>query len=417
MQSSRPSKKPTSRQMKPLPPAMALKLRSLLASGDIAAIELGFTLLESLEAPKNDWDSVFSDQTLRKIVTSWDPEVWGSVASRVSQRAPIIRRFARACASLFQKLSLQKQKKFLESLSGLDGPEACLLEKCFAAFTGPDTHHGVGYLQLARLKSLSDTSATIIATAQCGLSLPSISVLTEKGARSLRGREGFLSLGGLKALPDVVAEGVSGHRGWLDLRGVKSLSEKAAVSLLKTRGMLALEDVALSSRQAELLSDCKCRVLWFEPYMQGRSRTKERLQKSLAFMHRDGFRGKKNSFDTSASLAHYHRVGFEAPSLSIPEARALLTCPGFLSIDVWRLTDAVVEVLATHEGGLGIKCPYLSDSTAATLARTTGPLVTDLHGGRNSRAQVLSRSAARKLARHHDYVALGRERNLLRSMH
>lgn len=417
MQSSRPSKKPTSRQMKSLPPAMALKLRSLLASGDIAAIELGFTLLDSLEAPKNAWESVFSDQTLRKIVKSWDPEVWRSIASRVSQRGSIIRRFARACASLFQKLSGQKQKRFLESLSELDGPEACLLEKCFAAFTGPDTRYGVGYLKLDRLKSLSDTSANIIAKAQCGLSLSSISALTETVARSLCGHEGFLGLGGLKALPDVVAEGISDHRGWLDLRGVKSLSEKAAVSLLKTKGMLALEDVDLSSRQAELLSDCKCRVLWFEPYVLGRSRTKERLQKSLAFMHSDGFRGKKNSFDTSASLAHYHRVGYEAPSLSIQEARALLTCPGFLSIDVWRLTDAVVEVLATHGGGLGIKCPYLSDSAAANLARTTGPLVTYLHGGRNSRAQVLSRSAARKLARHHDYVALGRERNLLRSMH
>lgn len=419
MQSSQPSKKPASRQMKSLPPAMALKLRSLLASGDIAAIELGFTLLESLEAPTNAWESVFSDQTLRKIVTSWDPEVWRSIASRVSQRGSIIRRFTRAGASLFQKLSGQKQKRFLESLSELDGPEACLLEKCFAAFTGPDTRYGVGYLNLDRLKSLSDTSANIIAKAQCGLSLSSLSALTETGARSLRGHEGFLGLGGLKALPDVVAEAVSGHRGWLDFRGVQSLSEKAAVSLLKTRGMLALEDVALSERQAELLSDCKCRVRWFEPDMLDRNRTREkqRLQESLAFMHRDGFRGKNNSFDTSASLAHYHRVGYVAPSLSIAAARALLTCPGFLSIDVRRLTDAVVEVLATHEGGLGITCPYLSDSAAANLARTSGPLVTNLNGGRNSRAQVLSRSAAKKLARHHDYVALGRERDLLRSMH
>jgi len=204
---------------------MALKLRSLLASGDIAAIELGFTLLESLEAPTNAWESVFSDQTLRKIVTSWDPEVWRSIASRVTQRGSIIRRFTRAGASLFQKPSGQKQKRFLESLSELDGPEACLLEKCFAAFTGPDTRYGVGYLNLDRLKSLSDTSANIIAKAQCGLSLSSLSALTETGARSLRGHEGFLGIGGLKALPDVVAEGVSGHRGWLDFRGVQSRSD------------------------------------------------------------------------------------------------------------------------------------------------------------------------------------------------
>jgi hypothetical protein len=417
MQSSRTSRKPTSRQKEAIPAALALKVRSLLTSGDTAAIDLGVTLLESLEAPKRAWDKVFSDQTLRKIVNSWDAEIWRRIASSVSQRPPIIRRLARVCKSLFPKLSGQKQKRFLESFSEQVGPEVCLFAQCFSAFTGPDTHFGVGYLELNRLKALPDASAAIVAKAQCGLSLENISTLTETAARSLCEHEGHLGLNGLLALPDAVAEGLSGHRGWLSLRSVKSLSEKAARSFLRTRGMLALENVALDDRQAELLSDCKCRVLWFEPYMlENLDRSQERLQQRLAFVHRDGFDGKKRSFDTSVSLSHYHRVGYQSPSLSVEEARALLTCPGFIGVDVWQLTDAVAKVLSAHAGGLGIECPCLSDTAAARLARTTGPLVTSLHGGRRSSSKVLSPSAARMLARHHDYVALGRERDLLRPM-
>jgi hypothetical protein len=218
-------------------------------------------------------------------------------------------------------------------------------------------------------------------------------------------------------MPDAVAHELSKHRGWLTLTGVKSLADQAARYLRNARGMLFFEHLHLTDRQAELLSQCKCRVMVFEPSGPGRSRV-QKVARRYAFIHRGNFGdGGKASFDTEESMRAYNRVEFEAPSITVAEAAKLLDCRGFININVWRLTDQVADVLSTHASGLGISCPKLSDNAAASLARTKGPLVTDLpnSNSRNRSPAVMSRSAARRLARHHDYVAMGRERDLMQA--
>jgi hypothetical protein len=396
--------------------AQKTKLQSLLTAGDPSSVVMAVALLESLEVSKRSWEHIFSDSTLRHIVSSWDVRVFSALAKSLDQKPSVLRRFERACHAHYQALSDVKKRAFLDAaVSGLDGLSERLLRPLFSSFQAPNTWNK--RLDLSRHKTLSDLAADLISRLPCGVDLQGVLGLTATVAAKLGMHEGYLNLAGLSTMPDAVAHELSKHRGWLTLTGVKSLADQAARYLRNARGMLFFEHLHLTDRQAELLSQCKCRVMVFEPSGPGRSRV-QKVARRYAFIHRGNFGdGGKASFDTEESMRAYNRVEFEAPSITVAEAAKLLDCRGFININVWRLTDQVADVLSTHASGLGISCPKLSDNAAASLARTKGPLVTDLpnSNSRNRSPAVMSRSAARRLARHHDYVAMGRERDLMQA--
>jgi hypothetical protein len=286
-------------------------------------------------------------------------------------------------------------------------------------------HKGDRY-ELGGLTSLSNEAAEILSRHKGELWLNGLKSLSDAAAESLSRHKGeVLSLNGLTSVSDEVAESLSKHRGFLCLEGLKTLPEDAIKRFHDYRGHLDVPSMALNDRQLELLSLCKCRNSVFLPNcehiewqwqgvatpsgLQTNWNSKgKRINVPKYFAHKSPLGFKKRPLPVTC-LEMYNRVGFQSQTLREDEVRTLITCRGFIDIDVLHITDAVADVLSTHEGGLAIECQRITDYAADCLARTKGPLVTNLVGANS----VMSEHAASKLSCHHDYVSLGRERDLV----
>jgi len=111
------------------------------------------------------------------------------------------------------------------------------------------------FLNLNRIKQLSDNAAQAVGQAQCTLSLNGLHRLSDNAAKSLGMHDGNLILGGLTRLSDEAAEGLSQHRGELMILRVKGLSERALIALANVEGSLWLNaQETISVKAAEALS-------------------------------------------------------------------------------------------------------------------------------------------------------------------
>ncbi|MDB4671331.1 hypothetical protein OAF34_04270 [Pirellulaceae bacterium] len=396
------------------------KVRKLLKSKDAGNIKLAISLLETTDATKEDWKNVFSKTVISQLVKTWDVEIWSKLACiRDSSLTSI---FESICQKHLGEISTTKRKSFLAStVSYIDPLLKTLLRGAFLNLRLPNAYSSTFEVRLSQ--TLSDHAAELLSLSDCKLRLRGVSSVTDAAAQSLsKHRGGLLGLDGLASLSDIAAESLSRHKGSLLLEEVTSLSDAAVDSFQKhKRGELYFQALACTDQQVAMLSRCKCRVNIFGPdplrNITYTARNKAGVVSKCAFLHKGAFGGRKRVL-ASKDFESYNRISFESESISADEARMLLTCPGFIDVNVWRLSDLVAEILSSHDGGLAIECPRLSDAAAENLARTKGPLVTDMpnSNSRSAAANVISRYGASMLASHYDYVPLGRERDLINAI-
>jgi hypothetical protein len=281
----KPAAKITRSEVRALDAREKANLRLLFKSQNMAAIASGFHILESLEATEKDWKAVFDAAVFSKLITTWDEEVWQTVAEGLIDRQGLYQQFEITAVERFGKLAWLKMTPFLEKVvnqlpSRFDDFKAKLtamhvtknkdylpafmdLRKLPGKVARELAKHD-GDLELLRVKNLSEEAAAELAKHQGSLDLYSLHEISPQVAGLLGQHKGKrLHLNGLRSLSEQVAAGLAKHSGTcLDFEGLNSISEPAARALAKYRGILDLSGltsisyevaVALAKHQGGLI--------------------------------------------------------------------------------------------------------------------------------------------------------------------
>jgi formylglycine-generating enzyme required for sulfatase activity len=254
-------------------------VRKLLRSKQSGSITIAIGLLRSTDRPSKSWAQVFTAAVLRKLISTWNCDVWNAVATGLRPHRSLSLLFRKTAVADFRRLSGNRQTAFLEEVLVSCGIELAPViadivstlklrdlslahVKCLSDAAADALSNFKGdHLDLSGLTSLSDEAAECLSAMRGNLmsvDLSGLSALSPAAARSFsRANWRSLDLGGLSSLPDAVAESLSkSGAAYLILNGVTQLSEVAAASLSKSKscasipGGLCLDGVKSLSRTA-----------------------------------------------------------------------------------------------------------------------------------------------------------------------
>jgi hypothetical protein len=350
------------------------KLRRLLKAEDAAAIVTVFTMLETLQATKEDFHDIFSPTVIGQLVNSWDIEVWNTVSTALKPHKSLWKAFCDRAVERYSKLSGRKQRSFIDKILTDRGPDLSeLAEKCLNKYK-------VELPLILGLTWLSDATAVSISKRKGELLLNRLTDLSDAVAESLsKHTGGELGLSGLTNLSDSAAESLSKHKGDLSLSGLTSLSDAAAKSLSKHKGNLDLS--GLTS-----LSDSP-----------GHLALAQRLSNYVGWVILDGLTSLSDKVAEIFSQRKGNHLELNGlTDLSEKAAAELVKNEGDLSLDgLTQLSEKLAKALAKHEGMLCLNgLQSLSDEAAEALAEHEGYLVLD-------GIRYLSRKAIEALRNHH----------------
>ena len=208
------------------------KLRKLLRSKDVSLVRLAISLLESAGAAEADWQSSFTSTIIKRLVNTWDPEVWMLLDNSLQAHQHLIIEFRFLAANTFKALWNYERSRLLETfLSQHEHHLFPLINSCISRINGKQ-------LELNGLKSLSDAAAESVSQHKGSLHLNGLKRLSDAASAYISQHKGKLSLNSLTHLTDAAAESLGQHQGNLYLGGLKSLSDAAAESLSKHKGDL-----------------------------------------------------------------------------------------------------------------------------------------------------------------------------------
>ena len=208
------------------------KLRKLLRSKDVSLVHLAISLLESAGAAEADWQSSFTSTIIKRLVNTWDPDVWMLLDNSLQAHQHLIMEFRFLAANTFKALWNYERSRLLETFLSQHEPHLFpLINSCISRINGKQ-------LELNGLKSLSDAAAESVSQHKGSLHLNGLKRLSDAASAYISQHKGKLSLNSLTHLTDAAAESLGQHQGNLYLDGLKSLSDAAAESLSKHKGDL-----------------------------------------------------------------------------------------------------------------------------------------------------------------------------------